>query len=127
MISSAKRDTGRSKCNCCLACCSVFLVVFFSMIIHTITASGPVIFLKLAESSVGQYDAILTPNMVELDDYNEFTNDDSQYFNYSRIFDLYQDDLNISPRKQFCDTTFQKSGYSSTDGCIMLMDTNREK
>ena len=47
----AYRDTRRRKCHFCLALCSVFIVVLFSLVINTIVARGPIIFLKLAEST----------------------------------------------------------------------------
>jgi len=45
----AYRDIKRKKCHFCLAFCSVFFVVLFTLVINTIVSRGPVIFLKLVE------------------------------------------------------------------------------
>jgi hypothetical protein len=45
------RDTKRRKCHFFLALCSVFIVVLFSLVINTIVAKGPIIFLKMAEAN----------------------------------------------------------------------------
>jgi len=50
------RDLKRRKCHYCLAFCSVFIVVIFTLIINTIVDKGPIIFLKMAEGNQGQYD-----------------------------------------------------------------------
>ena len=55
------RDVGRKKCHFCLSFCSVFLVVVSTLIINTLVDIGPIIFLKLAEGTYGQYDAIIFP------------------------------------------------------------------
>ena len=56
------RDTKRRKCHFCLALCSVFIVVLFSLVINTIVARGPIIFLKMAEATEGEIDGIITPS-----------------------------------------------------------------
>lgn len=50
-LKHAYRDTKRRKCHFCLALCSVFIVVLFSLVINTIVARGPIIFLKMAEAN----------------------------------------------------------------------------
>jgi len=47
------RDVGRKKFHFCLSFCSVFMVVWSSLIINTLVERGPIIFLKLAESFTG--------------------------------------------------------------------------
>ena len=47
------RDIKRKKCHFCLAFCSVFFVVLFTLVINTIVARGPIIFLKLVEDNEG--------------------------------------------------------------------------
>ena len=56
------RDMKRRKCHFCLALCSVFIVVIFSLVINTIVARGPIIFLRLAEANQGEIDGIITSN-----------------------------------------------------------------
>ena len=55
------RDLGRKKFHFCLSFCSVFIVVWASLVINTLTEKGPIIFLKLAESLYGQFDGYLYP------------------------------------------------------------------
>jgi hypothetical protein len=40
----------------------VFIVVLFSLVINTIVARGPIIFLKMAEASNGEIDGVITPS-----------------------------------------------------------------
>lgn len=55
------RDIGRKCCHFCLSFCSVLIVVWAALVINTIVEKGPVIFLKLSEAEVGQYDGIVYP------------------------------------------------------------------
>jgi hypothetical protein len=55
------RDVKRRKCHFCLALCSVFIVVLFSLVINTIVAKGPIIFLKMAEADNGEIDGFVSP------------------------------------------------------------------
>lgn len=61
-LKHAYRDTKRRKCHFCLALCSVFIVVLFSLVINTIVARGPIIFLKMAEANQGEIDGYVTPS-----------------------------------------------------------------
>lgn len=56
------RDIRRRKCHFFLALCSVFIVVLFSLVINTIVARGPIIFLKMAEANNGEIDGVITPS-----------------------------------------------------------------
>jgi hypothetical protein len=47
------RDLKRRKCHYCLAFCSVFIVVIFTLVINTLVSKGPIIFLKMAEGNMG--------------------------------------------------------------------------
>ena len=47
------RDVGRKKFHFCLSFCSVFVVVWSSLLINTLVERGPIIFLKMAESTSG--------------------------------------------------------------------------
>lgn len=57
------RDTKRRKCHFVLALCSVFIVVLFSLVINTIVARGPIIFLKMAEANQSEIDGTVTPSL----------------------------------------------------------------
>ena len=56
------RDIKRRKCHFCLALCSVFIVVIFSLVINTIVARGPIIFLKMSEANEGEIDGVISSN-----------------------------------------------------------------
>lgn len=47
------RDVNRKMFHFCLSFCSVFVVVWASLIINTLVQRGPIIFLKLAEADNG--------------------------------------------------------------------------
>ena len=61
------RDLRRRKCHFCLAYCSVFVAVLSTLIVNTLISQGPIVFLKLAESDVGEYDAIIMPTPYTVD------------------------------------------------------------
>ena len=42
-----------------LSFCSVFIVVWSAIVINTVVEKGPIIFLKMAEGQIGEYDAIV--------------------------------------------------------------------
>ena len=55
------QDIGRNKCSYCLAFCAVFIVVFSTLIVDTIVNQGPIVFMNVAETVAGQYDAYFIP------------------------------------------------------------------
>ena len=57
-IKQSFKDIWRHKCQFGLSFCSVFVVVLSILVVVSITEQGPIIFLRLAEKQVGQYDAI---------------------------------------------------------------------
>ena len=54
------RDVGRHPCHFCLALCSVFIVVLFTLVINTVTAQGPIVFVSLAQVETGEMDVWYT-------------------------------------------------------------------
>jgi hypothetical protein len=107
------RDIKRRKCHYCLAFCSVFIVVLFTVVINTIVARGPIIFLKMAEGTEGQIDGYVVSTYEKSTDItsNSFTQD-GNFLNYSRVFELYQDKYFLSPRKQFCNARFSSESFN---------------
>lgn len=61
------RDIRRKKCHFCLAFCSVFIVVSFTLIVNTIIAKGPIIFLKVAEGDEGEIDGVISSSQGVVD------------------------------------------------------------
>jgi len=68
------KDVGRRKCNFCLAFCSVFIVVLATLVINTVVTFGPIIFLKVGEAKVGQFDAVMVPKKVNFNSWDSFQN-----------------------------------------------------
>lgn len=105
----AYRDTKRRKCHFALALCSVFIVVLFSLVINTIVARGPIIFLKMAESNEGEIDGTVSPSASALvSNVNSNGTLDAQFLNFTRVSQLYGNKYNLSPRK-----SYQTSGFAS--------------
>jgi len=51
----------RHKCHFLLAFCSVFFIVLSTLVVTSIIAKGPVIFLKLSEDDYGEIDSFIFP------------------------------------------------------------------
>ena len=51
-----------NKFHFCLAFLAVFIVVWTSLLIQTVVSQAPIIFMKVAETQEGEYDAFLVPN-----------------------------------------------------------------
>ena len=100
MVKHSYRDTKRRKCHYCLAFGSVFIVVLFTLVINTIVAKGPIIFLKMAEASEGEIDGHVTPSV------SSSGSEQSYFVNYTRVYELYGDQYNLSPRKSYCSVPF---------------------
>lgn len=66
----------------------MFIVVLFSLVINTIVARGPIIFLKMAEANNGEIDGVVTPSQIlalGLDDDQTGV----KFLNYTRVTELY--------------------------------------
>ena len=66
------KDIGRHKCQFCLSFCSVFVVVLSILIVVSITQKGPIIFLRLSEKQVGEYDAIFSSIDQQVENINKW-------------------------------------------------------
>lgn len=111
-LSYSYREIKRRKCHFCLALCSVFIVVIFTLVINTIVARGPIVFLKMAEGNQGEYDGVITSNEVVIDLETQSDNSRGVYLNYTTIMNKYGKKFNLSPRKNFCGVGFG-SDYSN--------------
>lgn len=83
----------------------MFIVVLFSLVINTIVARGPIIFLKMAEANNGEIDGVVTPSQtlaLGLDDDQTGV----KFLNYTRVTELYQTEYNLAPRKTICQIGF---------------------
>ena len=100
------KDTQRHKCQFCLSFCSVFIVVLSVLVVNSVIAKGPVIFLKLSETFVGEYDGVFYNREVDYSIGWTATYDDSGYYiDYNAVKELDDfDKHNLSPRYQTCDT-----------------------
>jgi hypothetical protein len=116
------------------------VVVLSILVINTIVSFGPIIFLKIGENKVGQYDALILPRHTRFDNnFDSFENIKGNYLNYTQVDRVTQDAYNLSPRKVFGSTfiyTEKQTGKISTNffkesdhslGSLVLIDTEREK
>lgn len=122
-VKQSFKDVRRHKCQFCLGFCSVFVVVLMTLIINTLIDKGPIIFLRLAEGSVGETDAIIESS----------ANTDSSflyYLNLTQINKLYPDEYYLSPRKvqvaQYYVSNTVSNQISKTTGLPTLPKSERD-
>ncbi len=96
----------------------------------SITAKGPIVFLRLAEKQTGMYDGVIFPSSFSSDtEYYDFR-DEGVYLNYTKMRGFTGDIYNVSPRLQLNDLfAYKESTGRTVSGSVglTLMDTNREK
>ena len=82
---------------------SIFIVILSSLVVNTVVSKGPIIFLTLAQSNIGEYDGYFTyvkwSNNENINSYSQM----SDFLNYTRVLELYGEEYNLSPRFHFCD------------------------
>ena len=99
------KDIKRRKCNFCLAFCSVFIVVLSTLLINTIIGFGPIIFLKMGETNIGQYDGIFLPIVNAYDDLDSYENSNvttqssTEFLNFTQVSRNDSNGFNLAPRK----------------------------
>ena len=59
-------------------------MVWAALVINTLVAKGPVIFLKLAEAETGQFDGVIYPGKLPFD-FARPSNWESVYVNYTHV------------------------------------------
>lgn len=79
MLKKTPKDICRKKCNFILGFLSVFIVVLVCLVINSVISKGPVIFLRLAEETSGEIDAIIT----SFADENSYDTEPSYFLNYT--------------------------------------------
>ena len=120
------RDITRNKCHFMLAFCAVTVVILTSLVIQTLIDKGPIVFLKVAELQVGNYDGQVVINDKVKSNYNS----DSYYLyskrslNYTQIMNVTENDYNLSPR-MYSDRGYLK-GFSGDYLSIYAIDTMKE-
>ena len=75
------KDVNRHKCQFALSFCSVFVVVISILCVVTITKLGPIIFLRLSEKQIGEYDGMFTSRHYGHEDFSDFE-DKGYYLSY---------------------------------------------
>ena len=78
----------------------MFIVVLSILIVVSITRLGPIIFLRLSEKTVGEYDGIISSRHKTVNDFGSW---DENYYaiNYVKVKQLIKQnnkDYNLSPR-----------------------------
>ena len=124
-LKHAWRDVIRRKSHFCLAFCSVFVVVLSTLVVNTIINKGPIIFLKLAQEDVGEFDGVFSPGSGYSASMNNWSPQGAWMLNYTHIQELPDNDFNLAPRLHTCRASPQN--VKLKDPCLMLWDTDREK
>ena len=78
----------------------MFIVVISILIVVSITRLGPIIFLRLSEKTVGEYDAIISSRHKTVDDFGGW-DENSYAIDYVKVKQLMEQnnkDYNLSPR-----------------------------
>ena len=84
--------------------------MLFTLIINTLIDKGPVIFLKLAEDSTGEIDAVIKTSPIIYS-----SNSYGKYINYTQIRTLYGDEYNFSGRKLLSAQYVVPTSHPSSD------------
>ncbi len=81
------KDTMRHKCQFCLSFCSVFIVVLSVLVVNSVITKGPVIFMKLSENIVGEFDGVFQSfeNIHLTQAWLPRLRDDGYYINYTQV------------------------------------------
>ena len=79
----------------------MFIVVWAALVINTIVQKGPIIFLKLAEATEGQYDGIVYPTK-SFEGLDNYENTEGVFINFTQVQSVVGSKYNLVPRKQFC-------------------------
>ena len=102
-------------------------MVLSVIVVNSIIAKGPLVFLSLGQQLNGSYDAILSPVYYGSLAWGGIDSNNFDLFNYTHISELYEEDLNLSPRNAFfgegsnSTATFEKGIH------LVFLDTEREK
>lgn len=106
----ACRDISRNRVHFCIAFWSVFLVAISILVVKTLISHGPLIFLKLAQSKLGDYDFVVLPLGTKYDDTDKMNSyvSKGQTINYQNLMKKFESSAEqhtlVAPRKQFCNT-----------------------
>lgn len=98
-------------------------MVIFTLVISTIVARGPIIFLKLAEAAEGEIDGVITATSSTINGIGLGVNSGEMFINLTRIEEVYPGKYRLSPRKTFCGT---KMGSDHTNRAILDADDETE-
>ena len=99
-IKHSIRDVQRRKCHFCLGLCSVLIVVLSTLVVNTVIAKGPIIFMKLAQQDSGEIDCVYTATEYAQINSNHLWND-IWNLNYTQGLELMEEnnvEAYLSPR-----------------------------
>ena len=105
-------------------------MVISTLVINSVVQKGPIIFLSLAQGSVGEYDGYLIPSthtgqpsLGEPTQLNKYTQT-TRFLDYAKVESYYGEaTYNLAPRYHMC----QINVGTVFEGCIMAFDTDREQ
>ena len=97
------------------------------IVVNSIIAKGPLVFLSLGQQLNGSYDAILSPVFYGSQDWGGTDSNNFDLFNYTHINELYDEDLNLSPRHAFTCVGYNSTSTFEKSIHLVFLDTEREK
>ena len=97
------RDLSRHKFHFCLAFLSVFIVVLSTLVIHSVVAKGPIIFMTLGQQKVGAFDGMYVPASATapLSNVNTYSQT-TDFINFNKVETLIGSEFNLAPRFHVC-------------------------
>ena len=81
---------------------SVFIVVCATLVIHSVVAKGPIVFMTLGQTKIGAFDGVYYPRTTYSPGSVNTYSETSHYINYKRVESLVNTTYNLSPRITFC-------------------------
>ena len=105
----------------------MFIVVLSTLVIHSVVAKGPIIFMTLGQQSVGAFDGIYAPasSQEPLEKVNTYSQT-AHFIDFNKAETLLKDNQHLTPRFHICDVNL---GFADDHrvGCLMALDFEREK
>ena len=101
-------------------------MVLSVIVVNSIIAKGPLVFLSLGQQLNGSYDAILSPVFTGSLSWGGTDSNNFDMFNYTHINELYDEDLYLSPRHAFFADASNSTGPFEKGIHLVFLDTERE-
>ena len=100
-------------------------MVLSVLLVQSITASGPILFMRLGAKQAGQIDGIVSSGLTTLDSVTDSTKwfDTGTYLNFTQVLNVTKGAYQLSPRVMACNSILA----DNQTVCVLLLDTERER